>query len=340
MPQPHDEVHDVHDRGYRFLLSSLRLFQELVEGHVDQEWKADLDLDKAVKVDKTFVLESYLAKESDILYRVPLGDGEVYVYILVEHQSTVDFLMAFRLLVYVIEVWKYVFENTNEQVRTRKGFRLPPVFPIVVYNGDPQWTASCELRELIVDGERFGAYVPNLRYWLVDASHCNRERLRELHNGLAAIFTLEHRPRDEQEAEDILDEALAFLASESDPLVSRTALIWLRHWLGRSEVPADVEALVASLDPNAADGGRSTMVTSLRDVLIEKWTREGREEGLATGQVRGKQDYLIRILEHRFCRLSADLTEQIRAIDEVARLDALVDRALDAESPSQLFAPC
>ena len=81
------------------------------------------------------------------------------------------------------------------------------------------------------------------------------------------------------------------------------------------------------------------MVTSLRDVLIEKWTREGREEGLATGQVRGKQDYLIRILEHRFCRLSADLTEQIRAIDEVARLDALVDRALDAESPSQLFAP-
>ena len=75
MPESRDEVHDVHDRGYRFLLSSLRLFQELVDGYVDQEWKADLDLDKAVKVDKTFVLESYLERESDVLYRVPLGKG-------------------------------------------------------------------------------------------------------------------------------------------------------------------------------------------------------------------------------------------------------------------------
>lgn len=141
MPLAQQEVHDVHDRGYQSLLSCVRLSQELGDGHVEQEWKAHLELDRAEKVPKSFVLESYLEKESDILYRAPLRDGFVYLYILVDHQSTVDFLMAFRLLIYVVEVWKCVFENTAERVRKQKDFRLPPVFPIVLYHGGPAWTA-------------------------------------------------------------------------------------------------------------------------------------------------------------------------------------------------------
>ena len=181
-----DEIHDVHDRGYRLLLSCLKLFQELVEGFVDGDWTGQLRLDLAERVDKSFVLESFREKESDILYRVPLGDTDIYVYVLIELQSTVDFLMAFRLLIYIVEVWKYVFENTPEDVRSRRDYRLPPVYPIVLYNGERKWTASVELRNLIAGSDLIPTRVPNFEYLLVDVSHYSRERLRELRNGLAA----------------------------------------------------------------------------------------------------------------------------------------------------------
>ena len=141
-----DPIHDVHDRGYKFLLSQVSLFRELVEGFVEQPWALELNFEKAVRIEKSFVLESFLEKESDVLYRVPMGDEEVYVYILVEHQSTVDFNMAFRLLTYIVEIWKDFYEQSKQNERRRASFRLPPVFPIVLYNGDAPWTASTCLR--------------------------------------------------------------------------------------------------------------------------------------------------------------------------------------------------
>ena len=74
------------------------------------------------------------------------------------------------------------------------------------------------------------------------------------------------------------------------------------------------------------------MVTSLRDVLIKKWTADG----IVKGEVRGKQNDVIRILRHRFGDLPPDLPDRIRAIDDVERLDALIDEALDAQSASDL----
>ena len=141
-----EPVHDIHDRGYKLLLSQVSLFRELVEGFVEQLWAEELNFEKAVRIEKSFVLESFLEKESDVLYLVPMGDEEVYVYILVEHQSTVDFNMAFRLLTYIVEIWKDFYEQSKQNERRRASFRLPPVFPIVLYNGDAPWTASTCLR--------------------------------------------------------------------------------------------------------------------------------------------------------------------------------------------------
>jgi hypothetical protein len=44
--------------------------------------------------------------------------------------------MSFRLLQYMLEVWRDAFNDTPEKERKRKSFRLPAIVPAVLYNGE------------------------------------------------------------------------------------------------------------------------------------------------------------------------------------------------------------
>lgn len=74
--------------------------------------------------------------------------GEADLYIAVEFQSTVDPWMALRLAVYVLLLYLHLIRDglvgTDE--------KLPPVYPIVVFNGEPVWTAKRDLQDLIAPG--------------------------------------------------------------------------------------------------------------------------------------------------------------------------------------------
>jgi len=49
-----EAIHNQHDKGYKFLLSSKRVFIELLRSFVKQEWVNDIDEANVVKVDKSF----------------------------------------------------------------------------------------------------------------------------------------------------------------------------------------------------------------------------------------------------------------------------------------------
>ncbi|MBL4849656.1 MAG: Rpn family recombination-promoting nuclease/putative transposase [Planctomycetes bacterium] len=52
-----------------------------------------------------FIEEALRDRSSDVLYRAMLGEEETLIYVLFEHQSTVDRLMAFRVLRYMVQIW-------------------------------------------------------------------------------------------------------------------------------------------------------------------------------------------------------------------------------------------
>ena len=64
---------------------------------------------------------------SDLLFTAPLDGRDAYVYLLVEHQSSLDPLMAFRMLRYVTRIW-------DQYLRGHPKARQPPaVIPLVVH---------------------------------------------------------------------------------------------------------------------------------------------------------------------------------------------------------------
>lgn len=83
----------------------------------------------------SFVDRSLRNRHSDLLFTVQCGDREAYLYLLLEHQSTSDPLMPFRLLVYMVRVWE-------RHVREHPGVtRLPAIVPMVVHHSREGWTS-------------------------------------------------------------------------------------------------------------------------------------------------------------------------------------------------------
>ena len=137
----------IHDSGYKKLFSNKVIFRQLMETFVTEDWVKDLDFSSCETVDKSFVSDHYKETESDLIYRLKLRDKEVYIFILMEFQSTVDRFMALRLLNYITNFYMdYI--GSEEKVNM-----LPAIFPILLYNGESKWTAPVKLGDLVEGNE-------------------------------------------------------------------------------------------------------------------------------------------------------------------------------------------
>lgn len=100
-------VREFPDKGTKWLLE----FSENVKGllHiVGRDLANRLDFSRLERVNRTFIPDNLREQESDVVYVVPFrgeGVGEVWVYVLIEHQSTASQVMGFRVLFYMVQIW-------------------------------------------------------------------------------------------------------------------------------------------------------------------------------------------------------------------------------------------
>ena len=110
----------------------------------------DLDFERARTVSPDIVGNTLQALVSDIVFTVPFRDTskgtELTIYILLEHQSTTDRMMGYRLLSYMCQIWHAQLEElANAGVKSSQQ-HLHPIIPIVFYTGDRQWKTPVSLR--------------------------------------------------------------------------------------------------------------------------------------------------------------------------------------------------
>jgi hypothetical protein len=183
--------HHPHDKGYKQLLSNKKIFLELIKTFVQEDWVNEIEEDELLLVDKSFVLEDFSEKEADMVYRLRTKEKDVIFYVLLELQSTVDFLMPFRLLQYMVQIWRETYNNTQKEERDRKDFRLPAIVSAVLYNGKNNWTAKMNFREMLSVYQIFGGRVLDFNYILFDVNRYKDEELYEMANLIASVFVLD-----------------------------------------------------------------------------------------------------------------------------------------------------
>lgn len=106
------DTHNKHDKGYKYLLGTKRLFVELVRSFVKEGWAEAIRPEDVELVDKSFILPDFKDKEADLVYKVVIKGEEFYFYLL-ELQSRLDYQMPYRLLLYMIEIWRMLLKDED-----------------------------------------------------------------------------------------------------------------------------------------------------------------------------------------------------------------------------------
>ena len=311
---------NAHDSNYKFLFSTPEMVRDLILGFVPDEWLHRLDYTTLEKIPGSYITEDLNGRADDVVWRVKVGGEWVYLYLLIEFQSTVDKYMALRMMVYV----GLLYQDLIKRGEVLTDGRLPPVLPIVLYNGRALWSSVTDIFDLIppVPGlvEQFK---PRLQYLLIDESQYSDHELASVKNLVAAVFQFEH-PSSPQRISELISRLIEWLADRPD--LRRMFAIWIRATLMRKP---EYRIVLPEIDD------LQEINVMLADQL-EEWALGYEEQGLQKGLQKGEALALQRLLTKRFGAITSDITALIAAAS-VAQIEAWFDQAIDATQLEDVF---
>lgn len=259
--------------------------------------------------------------ESDLVFSADIEGREALFYFLVEHQSSVDPAMAWRLWRYVTRIWEwYVGESPSP-------LRLPLAVPIVVYHGARPWSAVQSVAELIdVDANltvEVPALVPNLHYLLDDLTLLDSAALRT--RRLPAFATVAlwalRTASDRGFAETAADLSDLFDAVRQAP-DGRGALWTIFSYL--STISGTEEDLVGAVARQLSAPVREDVMD-----LVENFAEQKKEEG--------RRGLLTKLITLKFGALAPDVAARVASASS-EEIDRWAERILTAGSIDEVFA--
>jgi hypothetical protein len=184
-------LHDFPDRAFRRLLEHPHNLRDLL-GAVLPDLVDRFDFDRMEILPRTFLLDDWRRRESDMLFRLPFRDDPAappaLVCVLLEHQSEADPAMPLRVLLYAVLYWQEEWKAWEADHERGDPLRLTPVIPIVFHTGATRWTSNRTMADLFGGPEAVRAFVPEWPplFWEV-AEHTPEELLQAAGEWLAAL---------------------------------------------------------------------------------------------------------------------------------------------------------
>ncbi|WP_413725318.1 Rpn family recombination-promoting nuclease/putative transposase [Sodalis sp. RH16] len=119
-PTPHDSL-------FRKFFGDVDVVTDFLQIHLPTALQDMCDFSTLTMTSGSFVEDDLCTQYSDMIYSMQTSEGAAYLYCLIEHQSSADEMMAFRLLRYSIAAMHRHLEQGNK--------KLPLVIPLLFYHG-------------------------------------------------------------------------------------------------------------------------------------------------------------------------------------------------------------
>jgi len=309
-----------HDSGYKLLYSHVAMVRDLLRHVVPGDWIDQLDLGSLEKCSGSYVSDDLRDRSDDLIWRVRWGPDWLYLYLLLEFQSTIDAWMAVRIQTYVGLLYQDLIRTGQLSVAGQ----LPPVLPLVLYNGIKPWDAARDLDTLIAPGPAIlRDYRPRQGYYLLDEIRIADAGGLPERNLSAALFRLE-ASRTPAEVLGILQALVVWLQAPEQTSLRRAFAVWIsRVYLPRRLPGVAIDSM------NDLHEVR-TMLAERYETWTEQWKREGLEEGLEKGRQEGEAAMLQRLLTLKFGPPDAGVRQRIATAD-AATLLRWSERVLTAQ---------
>ncbi|WP_413465846.1 Rpn family recombination-promoting nuclease/putative transposase [Plesiomonas shigelloides] len=267
VPTPHDSV-------FKAFLTDPDTARDFLMIHLPPALLAVCDLDTLQLASGSFIEESLRPYFSDVLYSLKTQHGDGYVYTLIEHQSSPDKNMAFRMMRYAIAAMQQHLDAGHTQ--------LPLVIPILFYQGQTSpYPYSLNWLDSFADPKLAQSLYCGA-FPLVDITVISDDEIMQ-HKRMALLELLQKHIRQRDLVELINQVAALLLEGYTNEKQVRTLMNYM-FLVGETDHP---EALLTQLASQVPQHGDTLM--TIAEQLEQKGLQKGRMEGMQLGEAKGRQ---------------------------------------------------
>jgi hypothetical protein len=160
------------DNSFKVIFDNHDLFVQFLHRFVRLDILEDVRPEDIVDLNERHLPLFQENRDSDIIKQVNLKGKHfpLFVIVVLEHESKVNFRAAFKMLLYitlVLEHYEKEADRKHPGVIYTKKFRYPPILPIIFYDGPERWTAARTLAERTEPGGILSRFIPCFEYLLV-----------------------------------------------------------------------------------------------------------------------------------------------------------------------------
>lgn len=295
-----------HDLAFKQFLTHPDTARDFMQLHLTAELQAICDFSTLKLESGSFVEDNLRPYFSDVLYSLKTTAGDNgYIHVLIEHQSSPDRHMAFRLLRYAVAAMQRHLDAGHK--------KLPLVIPVLFYTGKRSpYPYSTRWLDEFNDPE-LAKRLYSGGFPLVDVTVIPDEEIMG-HRSMAAL-TLLQKHIHRRDLADLLDNLATLLMTEH---MTGQQLVSLINYLVQAGETSDAEAFVRELAQRVPqhEDELMTIAQQLEQKGIEKGIQLGEQRGIEKGKLEVARTMLQNGIDSstvmKMTGLTADDIAQIR----------------------------
>ncbi|MBF0611310.1 MAG: Rpn family recombination-promoting nuclease/putative transposase [Magnetococcales bacterium] len=284
------------DYIYHNLFSHPKMVADLLLAFMDPQWLIHLDLERMRRHNSKLTARKGERRRGDMVWEIPTRQGgSLFIVLMLEFQSRVEEWMALRYGGYAF----LFYQQLVDERKLKAADGLPPLLPILLYNGEPRWHAATNVQNLIrlPEGSSLWNFQPGMGYSVIDEGAYPKEMLEGSPYLSAILFRMEHPANPEEMVRAAQDASIWFEKHPDGPPVKHLFKELLLAGLTRLKVDT----------PHRVPETFQEVVVMLA-ARVEQWAMEyeqrgelkGELKGALKGELKGNAEMLLNLLQDRF----------------------------------------
>ena len=298
-------INNEHDKIFRKILDNKQEAANFINKTLNLKKK--IKPEQLEKYNCSFITEKLQNRESDVIYKIK----DKKIFILIEHQTKIDYKMPYRILEYEYELIRS--ENDYKGLGT-KDYKIPAVISIVLYTGKQKWNVKKYIEEV---QERLEGYeeIKLAKYDVVDVNDFSKEELIKEKSFLSKAMLIE-KAKDNKEIIKYLEEIITEINENEEIYAEEIKQLFtiminqiLRIKIGNEKAEEFIKNI------KKGKGGKRKMMTVFETIEQDnkRIFRRGKKEGIIQGEINGKLKVIKNMLKEN---LPIDLISKITGISQ------------------------
>ncbi len=328
-----------HEGLFLKIFKNLDNTRHFLKQHISEDLQKRFDLN-TLRLENTTYVDKKLRKHySDLVFSVRLIGYEnqfARIYLLFEHKSSPDPLTGVQLLKYMALQWL----ELQDQYMLVNG-KLPPIIPIVIYQGQEDDRRMCSSFHDLVDmpSEAFKVYIPDFSFAFFNVRGIDEAKVQEkiLLKFYVEIIKMQNDPRIKEVPSRLVRGLVRSLEQRS---AQEYIEIFFRY-LVKSSGYLSQEDYSKALE--LLPGGGEKIMETLADQWMEQgaqqerqraeeWIKQEKDKWEKQAELKNAQETLIDVATEQYGPLPGMLHEKIKSIQSLENLRALTRKVIKTQS--------